>query len=137
MFGRRIDVAERGIDHDDPFAAGRFHIDIVDADPGAGDYLEPGGMVQQRLIDLGAAAGNDGVVGSDRLMQLGNGQAELNVDFDTGIIEKGLEPFLGNFIGKPEWLFNIMPAAAGGMAVLAVGMFALLFLSNKKIRDPR
>lgn len=45
--------------------------------------------------------------------------------------------FLGSLIGKPEWLFNIMPAATGGMAVLAIGMFALLFFSNKKMRASR
>jgi hypothetical protein len=42
--------------------------------------------------------------------------------------------FLGSLVGKPEWLFNIMPAATGGMAVLAAGMFTILFLSNNKIK---
>jgi len=45
--------------------------------------------------------------------------------------------FFGSLAGKPEWLFNIMPAAAGGMAALAIGMFSLLFVSNKKMRDSR
>jgi RsiW-degrading membrane proteinase PrsW (M82 family) len=41
---------------------------------------------------------------------------------------------VGEVIGKPEWLFNVLPAMAGGMFVLIVGMFALLIASNKRIR---
>ncbi len=41
---------------------------------------------------------------------------------------------VGEIIGKPEWLFNVLPAMAGGMFVLIVGMFSLLVASNKKIR---
>lgn len=44
--------------------------------------------------------------------------------------------YLGSFIGKPEWGV-LLPAAAGGMVVLAIGMFALLFFSNRKMRDSR
>jgi hypothetical protein len=42
---------------------------------------------------------------------------------------------VGEMIGKPEWLYNVMPAMAGGMFTLAVGMFWLLAASNKKIRN--
>jgi hypothetical protein len=42
---------------------------------------------------------------------------------------------VGEFIGKPEWLFNIIPAALGGMFVLGVGMFAVLIASNRKLRN--
>ncbi len=41
---------------------------------------------------------------------------------------------VGEIIGKPEWLFNVLPAMTGGMFVLIVGMFSLLVASNKKIR---
>lgn len=41
---------------------------------------------------------------------------------------------IGELIDKPEWLFNIIPAALGGMAVLGVGMFAVLLASNRKLR---
>jgi hypothetical protein len=44
--------------------------------------------------------------------------------------------YLGGFIGKPEWGV-LLPAAAGGMVILAIGMLALLFFSNKKMRDSR
>ena len=42
---------------------------------------------------------------------------------------------IGELIGKPEWLFNIIPAAIGGMAVLGIGMFVVLIASNRKLRS--
>lgn len=42
---------------------------------------------------------------------------------------------IGEVIGKPEWLYNIVPAALGGMFVLGVGMFAVLLASNRKLRN--
>ncbi len=42
---------------------------------------------------------------------------------------------IGELIGKPEWLFNIIPAAIGGMTVLGIGMFAVLIASNRKLRS--
>jgi hypothetical protein len=43
---------------------------------------------------------------------------------------------VGEVIGKPEWLFNVLPATMGGMFVLAVGMLSMLIVSNKKITKP-
>jgi hypothetical protein len=42
---------------------------------------------------------------------------------------------VGEFIGKPEWLFNYIPAMLGGMFVLGIGMLAVLIVSNKKLRN--
>ena len=42
---------------------------------------------------------------------------------------------IGELIGKPEWLFNIIPAAICGMTVLGIGMFAVLIASNRKLRS--
>jgi hypothetical protein len=42
---------------------------------------------------------------------------------------------IGEIIGKPEWLFNIIPAALGGMLVLGIGMFFVLIASNRKLRN--
>jgi hypothetical protein len=42
---------------------------------------------------------------------------------------------IGEFIGKPEWLFTILPAAAGGMSILGVGMLFVLIASNRKLRN--
>jgi hypothetical protein len=42
---------------------------------------------------------------------------------------------VGESIGKPEWLFNFIPAMLGGMFVLGVGMFVVLIASNRKLRN--
>ncbi len=42
---------------------------------------------------------------------------------------------IGEFISKPEWLFTILPAAAGGMSILGVGMLFVLIASNRKLRN--
>ena len=42
---------------------------------------------------------------------------------------------VGESIGKPEWLFNYIPAMLGGMFVLGVGMFVVLIASNRKLRS--
>jgi RsiW-degrading membrane proteinase PrsW (M82 family) len=42
---------------------------------------------------------------------------------------------IGQLIDKPEWLFNIIPAAVCGMSVLGIGMFAVLIASNRKLKS--
>jgi RsiW-degrading membrane proteinase PrsW (M82 family) len=42
---------------------------------------------------------------------------------------------VGQFIDKPEWLFNILPAMLCGMSVLGIGMFSVLIASNRKLRS--
>lgn len=42
---------------------------------------------------------------------------------------------IGESIGKPEWLFNFMPALLCGMLVLGLGMFVVLIASNRKLRN--
>ena len=42
---------------------------------------------------------------------------------------------VGEYIGKPEWLFNIIPAMLCGMSVLGIGMFAVLIAANRKLRN--
>ena len=43
---------------------------------------------------------------------------------------------VGESIGRPEWLFNFIPAMLGGMFVLGIGMFVVLIASNKKLKSP-
>lgn len=40
---------------------------------------------------------------------------------------------LGESLGRPEWLFNFIPAMVGGMIVLGFGMFVVLIASNRKL----
>jgi len=42
---------------------------------------------------------------------------------------------VGELINKPEWVFNIIPAALCGMGVLGIGMFAVLIASNRRLRN--
>jgi len=43
---------------------------------------------------------------------------------------------LGETIGKPEWL-TFAPALVCGLLVLAIGMFAVLIASNRKLRETK
>jgi hypothetical protein len=42
---------------------------------------------------------------------------------------------VGESIGKPEWLFNFIPAMLGGMFVIGFGMFAVLIASNRRLKN--
>ena len=42
---------------------------------------------------------------------------------------------VGEYIGKPEWLYNVIPAMLCGMSVLGIGMFAVLIAANRKLRS--
>ena len=44
---------------------------------------------------------------------------------------------LGETIGRPEWLFTFTPALVCGLLVLAIGMFAVLIASNRKLREAK
>lgn len=41
---------------------------------------------------------------------------------------------MGESIGKPEWLFNFLPALLCGLLVMGIGMFAVLAASNRRLR---
>jgi hypothetical protein len=41
---------------------------------------------------------------------------------------------LGESIGKPEWMFNYLPALFCGLLTMGVGMFAVLIASNRRLR---
>jgi hypothetical protein len=42
---------------------------------------------------------------------------------------------VGEYVGKPEWLYNIIPAMLCGMSTLGIGMFAVLIAANRKLRS--
>jgi hypothetical protein len=42
---------------------------------------------------------------------------------------------IGESVGRPEWLFNFLPALMCGLLVLGIGMFAVLLASNRKLRS--
>ena len=92
-------VAERRV-HDDHAAGGGFlHVDVVDADAGAADHLEVGGLGQHVLGDLGGRAHRQTVVVADAGHQLVGLHAGLEVHLDAAILEDldgGGRQFVGN-----------------------------------------
>jgi len=43
---------------------------------------------------------------------------------------------IGEMLGKPEWLWQFVPAGALGIAVLGLGMLFVLIAANRKLRSP-
>ncbi len=41
---------------------------------------------------------------------------------------------IGESIGKPQWLFNYVPALVCGLLVMGIGMLAVLLASNRKLK---
>jgi hypothetical protein len=70
VFGGGDRVAERGVHHHHALGRGVGDIDVVDADAGAADHLEPGGGVDDFLGDLGRRADGEAVVFADTGDQL-------------------------------------------------------------------
>ena len=70
MLGRGDRIAERRVHDDDAAARGGRDVDIVDADAGAADHLQPGRGVDQLLGDLGGRADGEAVILVDDCEQL-------------------------------------------------------------------
>jgi hypothetical protein len=41
---------------------------------------------------------------------------------------------IGESVGRPEWLFNLLPALLCALLVMGIGMFAVLAASNRRLR---
>ena len=89
VLGGRDRIAERRVHHDDALGGGGGNFDIVDADAGAADHLQP-----RRLLDdlggrLGRRADGEPVIVADDLGELVLVLAEigLEVDLDAAILE--------------------------------------------------
>ena len=89
VLGGRDRIAERRVHHDDALGGRGGNLDIVDADAGAADHLQP-----RRLLDdlggrLGGGADRKPVVIADDLGELVLVLAEigLEVDLDAAILE--------------------------------------------------
>ena len=89
VFGSRDRIAERRVHHDDALGGGGRNLDIVDADAGAADHLQPGGLVDDLRGRLGGGADRKAVVIADDLGELVLVLAEigLEVDLDAAILE--------------------------------------------------
>ena len=80
--GDRVGVG--GVHDDHPAAGGLVDVDVVDADPGPADDLEPVTGLEHGGGDLGVGADDQGVVVDDGGGQLRFGQAGADVDRDVG-----------------------------------------------------
>ena len=61
MFGDGNSIAAGRVHHHDAALGGGVQIDVVDADAGASDDAQLGGLVHHGRIDKGRRADNDGV----------------------------------------------------------------------------
>ena len=87
VFGGGDRVAERRIHHHHAFGRGGGDVDVVDADPGATNHLQLGGVVEDVLGDLGRAADRQPVIAADDRLQLVRRLAGDLVDLDTALAE--------------------------------------------------
>ena len=89
MFGRRDRIAERRIHHDDASRGRRRNIDIVDADAGAADDLQIGGLFEHLGRDLGRRTDGEPVIIADDCGEffLVLAEVRLEIDFDAALLE--------------------------------------------------
>src|ERR671931_645699 len=86
VLGGRDDRGLRRVRDDDPPSRGRREIDVVDADAGAPDDLEPFRPLDQVLGQVRAAADDDCVVVRDLL-----GEVPVRVDVDLELLPQELD----------------------------------------------
>ncbi len=98
---RRNDVAGRRVDDDDAALRGRLEVDVVDADAGSADDLQPACVLQDVARDLGLAADDQGVVIGDERLELLGLKPRFDVDFHAATL-KGGDPVLGDWVGDED-----------------------------------
>ena len=84
VLGGAHDVGRGGVHHHHAGPGGRVHVDVVEADPGAGDDPQPRGMGERLRIDLGGAADDDRVGAGERGEQRGAVRAIRVADLEVG-----------------------------------------------------
>ncbi len=121
VLGGRDRIAERRVHHDDALGRGGGDLDIVDADAGAADHLEVGGLLEDFCGGLGRRADGEAVVIADDLGELVLVLAEvgLEVDLDAAILED-LHGGGGEGVGNENFGFghedDPSPCLRGGSA---------------------
>ncbi|MGY3288682.1 hypothetical protein ACVWWP_001749 [Bradyrhizobium sp. LM3.6] len=89
VLGGRDRIAERRVHHDDALGRGGGNLDVVDADPGAADHLEVGGLLEDLGGRFRRGADRKAVVIADDLGELVLVLAEigLEIDLDAAVFE--------------------------------------------------
>ncbi len=98
MFGGRNGVPARRVHHHDAPGRGRRDIDIVHADPGAADHLEPGRGGQRLGGHFGRAPDDQGVEIADARDQLVLLEASAGLDLEMGALREDGNAFGGNAV---------------------------------------
>ena len=71
QFRRGRHVGVRGVQHDDAFARGSVHVNIIDSDTGPADHFEPVSRVYDSCRNRRGAAHDDGMVVANLFTQRG------------------------------------------------------------------
>ena len=90
VLGRRYDVSIRRVDNEDPAPACAFEIDVVHADAGAGDNLQPAPRPQNRLVHPGRASHDQGVDVLRQLQQFLSGDPGAVQDLEAFAFSQNL-----------------------------------------------
>src|SRR6185437_697135 len=77
------DVGLRRVGDDDPAPGRGGHVDVVDADAGPADHLQPVGLVDQLRGHLRRRADHDAVVVGDPLAELGVVPVDADIDLEV------------------------------------------------------
>ncbi len=77
-------VADGRVDHGDTGAGSRVQVDVIHADAGPADYLEPAPRLNNLSGDLGFAANHQGIVFPDSLQQFFRFQTVFSVHLSFG-----------------------------------------------------
>src|SRR5581483_7585071 len=91
VLGRGDDRGVRRVRDDDPASRRGLDVDVVDADPGAPDHLQPGGALDEVGGELGRRADDDRVVAADDLLE-----RALRVDVDVEALAEEVDARVGD-----------------------------------------
>ena len=113
MLGRAGRVAGRGVHHDDPLPSGGRQVDVVDADAGPHDHLEPLLPFEQFGGELRGRANDDAVRLVESFADLFGRQAGADVDLDAGLFAQQLQPCGGKVVGNQNAVHRKLVAGVG------------------------
>ena len=97
LLGGRDDRRVGRVRDDDPAARGGVDVDVVDADAGAADHLQPVGALDQVGGQLRRRADDDRVVVADGLGEVG-----VAVDVDVEVLAQQLDARLGDRLADED-----------------------------------
>ena len=116
MLGRGDDGRFGGVGDDHASLRSSREVDVVHADSGATDHLEPLGALKQIGRHLRGAPDDDRVVVADRL-----GQVAVRLDVDFEPLSQELDPCFGDRLPDQNPLHGLYAATGSACASSAAG----------------